>query len=132
MSLRWARTSSIEALAISDGHKKTTLTYKHEARTWEMGSYYGVRSSGELVAMGGERLMLNRYPEISGVCTHPAHRGKGYASSLIWQLARNHRRDGVASWLHVVARNYHAINLYLRMGFTVVRKVTFHRISRKD
>jgi GNAT superfamily N-acetyltransferase len=102
------------------------------SRTWEMGSYYGVPSRGELVAMGGERLMLNGYPEISSVCTHPAHRGKGYAPSLIWQLARNHRRDGVVSWLHVVATNHHAINLYFSMGFTVVRKVTFHRVSRKD
>ncbi len=51
-----------------------------------MGSYYGVRSNGELVVMGGERLRLEGYPEISGVCTHPAHRGRGLAASLIWQL----------------------------------------------
>ena len=35
-------------------------------RTCEMGSYYGVRSDGELIAMGGERLMLEGYSEISG------------------------------------------------------------------
>src|SRR5258708_2246219 len=43
-------------------------------RTSEMGSYYGIRSHGELIAMGGERLTPEGYPEISGVCTHPAHR----------------------------------------------------------
>jgi predicted GNAT family acetyltransferase len=101
-------------------------------RTSEMGSYYGVRSDGELIAMGGERLMLDGYPEISGVCTHPAHRGKGLAAGLIWQLARNHRRDGLVSWLHVGGENHHAIKLYLRMGFRVVRKVMLNRISRKD
>ena len=96
-----------------------------------MGSYYGVRSDdGELIAMGGERLMLDGYSEISGVCTHPAHRGEGLAASLIWRLVRNHRRDGIVSWLHVASANRHAIELYFRMGFKVVRKVTLKRISR--
>lgn len=102
------------------------------SRTIEMGSYYGVRSAGELIAMGGERLMLEGYPEISGVCTHPAHRGKGLAASLIWQLVRDHRRDGLVSWLHVASENHRAIQLYLRMGFRVVRKVRLHRVSRNS
>jgi ribosomal protein S18 acetylase RimI-like enzyme len=99
-------------------------------RTCEMGSYYGVRSDSELIAMGGERLMLEGYSEISGVCTHPAHRGKGLAASLIWRLVRDHRRDGLVSWLHVSAANHHAIELYVRLGFKVVRKVTLYRIGR--
>jgi predicted GNAT family acetyltransferase len=102
------------------------------SRTCEMGSYYGVRSSGELIAMGGERLTLDGYPEISGICTHPAHRGKGHAANLIWHLVRNHRREGLVSWLHVSAENHHAIGLYLRMGFTVARKVKLHRLCRNN
>lgn len=105
-------------------------------RTCEMGSYYGVRSGlrsdGELIAMGGERLMLDGYSEISAVCTHPAHRGKGLAASLIWHLVRNHRRDGLVSWLHVGSANHRAIELYRRMGFKVAREVMLTRISRKD
>ncbi len=99
-------------------------------RTCEMGSYYGVRSDDELIAMGGERLMLEGYSEISGVCTHPAHRGKGLAASLIWRLVRDHRRAGLVSWLHVGAANRHAFDLYLRLGFEVVRTVTLHRVGR--
>jgi predicted GNAT family acetyltransferase len=99
-------------------------------RTCEMGSYYGVRSDGELIAMGGERLMLEGYSEISGVCTHPAHRGKGLAASLIWRLVRDHRRDGLVSWLHVAAANRRALDIYLRLGFEVVRTVTLHRVGR--
>jgi GNAT superfamily N-acetyltransferase len=101
-------------------------------RTCEMGSYYGVRSGGELIAMGGERLMLEGYAEISGVCTRRELRGKGLAASLIWHLVRDHRRAGVASWLHVGSDNAHAIGLYLWMGFKVVREVTLHRVSRVD
>jgi len=102
------------------------------SRTCEMGSDYGVRSEGELIAMGGERITLDGYPEISGICTHPAHRGRGPAASLIWHLARNHRREGLVSWLHVSAENHHAIELYLRLGFTLARKVKLHRLCRSD
>jgi GNAT superfamily N-acetyltransferase len=102
------------------------------SRTCAMGSYYGVRSEGELIAMGGERLTLDGYPEISGVCTHPAHRGKGLAASLIWEVARKHRRDGDVSWLHVNAENHNAIELYKRMGFNTVRKVKLHRLVRNS
>jgi predicted GNAT family acetyltransferase len=98
-----------------------------------MGDYYGVRSpSGELIAMGGERLALEGYSEISAVCTHPTFRGQGLAASLIWHLVRSHRRAGVVSWLHVKCDNSRAIDLYLRLGFQTVRKVVLHRIVRRD
>jgi len=100
--------------------------------TCEMGSYYGVRVDGELASMSGERMMLDGYPEVSGVCTHPAHRGKGYAAALMWQVIRDHRRDGQISWLHVSAGNRHAIELYLRMGFVEARRLVWHRISRRS
>src|SRR5271165_1988111 len=101
------------------------------AKTCEMGSYYGVFASGELVSMSGERMMLDGYPEVSGVCTHPDHRGKGYAAALMWQVVRDHRRNGDGSWLHVSAGNRHAIELYLRMGFVEARRIVYHRISRR-
>lgn len=101
-------------------------------KTCEMGRYYGVRVGGELVSMSGERIMLDGYPEVSGVCTHPDHRGKGYAAALMWQVIRDHRRDRLISWLHVSAGNRHAIELYLRMGFVEARRQVWHRISRRD
>jgi ribosomal protein S18 acetylase RimI-like enzyme len=101
-------------------------------RTCEMGSYYGVRCDGELIAMSGERLMLDGYSEISGVCTHPDHRGKGLAAGLIWRLVRDHRRDGIVSWLHVASANRRATELYRRMGFEIARQVTLTRVSRNN
>ncbi len=110
----------------------TTLAFPgfFRARTHQMGTYYGVRSAGQLIAMGGERLSLNGYPEISGICTHPSHRGKGLAASLIWHLAREHRGTGRVSWLQVAVENRRAIELYQRLGFRTIRQLMLHRISR--
>jgi|HubBroStandDraft_1064217.scaffolds.fasta_scaffold324656_1 predicted GNAT family acetyltransferase len=112
----------------------TTLAFPgfFRSRTCEMGTYFGARFNGELIAMSGERLLLDGYPEISAVCTHPAHRGKGLAASLIWRLVQKHRREGLVSWLHVAVENHRAIELYLRMGFKVSRKIIANRISRRE
>jgi len=100
-------------------------------RTCEMGLYYGVRSSsGELIAMGGERLKLEGFTEISAVCTNPAFRGQGLAAAIIWPVVREHRKEGVVSWLHVASANRRAQELYLRMGFEEIRRVALHRMSR--
>ena len=129
--------TKIETLSCADAPAMVALTDLafpgfFRIRTCDMGRYYGVHADGELVSMSGERITLEGYPEVSGVCTHPAHRGKGYASALMWQVIRDHRREGVVSWLHVSAGNTHAIELYLRMGFVEARRHVWHRISRRD
>jgi ribosomal protein S18 acetylase RimI-like enzyme len=87
------------------------------SRTCAMGSYYGIRQNGRLVAMCGERMNIANYHEISGLCTHPEFRGRGYAVVLMMQLMRDHRSAGLQSYLHVSATNANAIALYERMGF---------------
>ena len=44
-------------------------------RTRELGTYIGIRRSGTLVAMAGERLRLPGFTEVSAVCTHLRSRG---------------------------------------------------------
>ena len=98
--------------------------------TYKMGSYYGVRADGELIAMAGERLRLDGFPELSGICTHPEFRGRGLAAGLIGHLTRIHRRDGLISWLHVGASNTRAIDLYRELGFKAARNLLLRRIRR--
>lgn len=100
--------------------------------TYRMGSFFGVRVGGELVAMGGERLLLPGRPEMSAICTHPDHRGEGFATDVIRHLARHHRRAGLVSWLHVGAPNRRAIDLYTSLGFEPVRSLMLHRINRSS
>jgi predicted GNAT family acetyltransferase len=97
--------TKIEIVKLSDANagemvSLATLAFPgfFRQRTCEMGSYYGVRSaSGELIAMGGERLKLDGFTEISAVCTHPSFRGRGLAAAIIWQVVREHRKEGVVS-----------------------------------
>jgi ribosomal protein S18 acetylase RimI-like enzyme len=101
--------------------------------TYRMGSYFGVPAAdGRLIAMAGERLRLEGYPEMSGICTHPAHRGQGLARQLILHLAALHRRQGLVSWLQVSSANTNAIALYRGIGFETARSVMLLRISRAD
>lgn len=98
--------------------------------THQMGRYVGIRMDGRLIAMAGERLRLEGCPELSGICTHPEHRGKGLAAGLIGHLVETHRRAGLTSWLHVGAPNTRAIQLYERLGFLRMRNLMLRRISR--
>jgi ribosomal protein S18 acetylase RimI-like enzyme len=94
------------------------------ARTYQMGTYLGIRSQGTLVAMAGERLRVPGYAEISAVCTHPDHGGKGYAASLMSVLIEKMRGEGETAFLHVREDNLRAIALYERLGFR--KRVQFH------
>src|SRR5260370_438930 len=86
------------------------------ARTYEMGTYYGIRINNELVAMAGERLAVPGFREISAVVTHPEHAGKGYATLLMNRLLHDHAAVGLQSFLHVKEQNPRAIAIYRRIG----------------
>jgi ribosomal protein S18 acetylase RimI-like enzyme len=86
-------------------------------RTHELGTYLGIRVEGKLVAMAGERLKVPGYTEVSAVCTHPEHTGKGYARVLMQEIMRGIRERGETPFLHVRRDNSRAIALYERIGF---------------
>jgi ribosomal protein S18 acetylase RimI-like enzyme len=100
-------------------------------RTYEMGNYYGIRIQGELIAMAGERLAIPGYREISAVCTHPAHTGKGYARMLTTLLLHQHAKAGLKSFLHVAESNTRALAVYERLGFRVPGSAMLWPLSRR-
>jgi len=103
----------------------------YRSETYKMGAYFGIRNdNGELVAMAGERLCIPDCHEISGVCTHPAHTGKGYAHALMLHLMRRHSNRGLKSFLHVGTRNAHALGVYQGMGFQITSSPTLWPIHR--
>ena len=90
-----------------------------EARTPELGGFVGVRVGGRLVAMAGERMKPEGFTEVSGVCTHPDHRGQGYAARLSAVVADRIVARGETPFLHAFASNRAAVALYERLGFVL-------------
>ncbi|MFF1922590.1 GNAT family N-acetyltransferase [Streptomyces sp. NPDC058221] len=94
-------------------------------RTIELGSYLGIRHHGRLIALAGERLHPPGWTEISAVCTHPDHRGRGLATRLVRAVAAGIRERGDTPFLHAAASNTRAIGLYESIGFTLRRRTSF-------
>ena len=93
-------------------------------RTRELGTYLGIRHEGRLAAMAGERLRVPGFTEISAVCTHPDHLGRGYAAALMTTLMKRIQARGEVPFLHVREDNTRAISVYERLGF--LKRVLLH------
>jgi predicted GNAT family acetyltransferase len=93
-------------------------------RTIELGAFFGIREKGKLASMAGQRLALPGFVEVSGVCTHPEFRGRGYAQALVAYVTAAIQQKGETPILHVYSRNESAIRVYERLGYT--RRRSFH------
>jgi ribosomal protein S18 acetylase RimI-like enzyme len=100
-------------------------------RTHELGTYIGIRKDGKLIAMAGERLKVPGYTEVSAICTHPEHTGRGYARILTTEMMRRILGRGETPFLHVRQDNTRAIELYERLGFRI-RVVNYHAVLKKN
>jgi len=100
-------------------------------RTRELGTFIGIRAGGRLASMAGVRLHVPGFTEISAVCTHPDHLGKGYAAGLMLEMMARIRQRGETPFLHVRAENTRAIQIYERLGFRQ-RRVFQLSVVRKD
>ena len=92
-------------------------------RTHELGTFLGIRVDGQLVAMTGERMKPGNYTEMTAVCVHPSHRGRGYAQALFGAVARQIVARGEIPFLHVFSNNNSAIALYRRQGMEIRRRL---------
>jgi predicted GNAT family acetyltransferase len=88
-------------------------------RTNRMGRFVGIRVDGRLAAMAGERMRIPGYTELSGVCTHPDFRGRGFARRLSTVVVTNIIARGDRAFLHAWKSNHTAIALYTQLGFQV-------------
>ena len=106
-------------------------------RTIEFGGYFGVRegSSGRLLAMTGERVRPPGWSEVSGVCTHPDGRGKGYAYALVAKVTNAIIARGERAFLHVAVGSpseLGAMRVYERAGFTERCAMHIHAFVRAN
>lgn len=99
-------------------------------RTFEMGNYIGVHENGRLAAMAGERMKALGFTEISAICVHPEHQGRGHARRLTSILGKRIVADGRVPFLNVLPENAAAIALYESLGFRLRRLMQVHLLRK--
>ncbi|HVW15185.1 MAG TPA: GNAT family N-acetyltransferase [Mucilaginibacter sp.] len=109
---------------------KLTNPGPFSAKTIEFGYYRGVFDEDQLVAMAGQRLHAYNYAEVSAVCTHPDHSGKGYARRLLLFQANRIREASDIPYLHVRSNNDRAIKVYESQGFVKSRDMYFYVLKK--
>lgn len=87
-------------------------------RIQKLGTFLGIRKEGNLVAMGGLRMHLPGFREITTVATMPAEEGQGYATAVVAELVRRIRERNERPFLTVRTENERAISIYRRLGFS--------------
>jgi ribosomal protein S18 acetylase RimI-like enzyme len=128
--------SDIVALSAPDAPAMLELTALafpgfFRRRTRELGHYCGIRVDGALVSMAGERMRATGHQEISGVCTHPNHTGRGYSAKLNAYMIESICARGVRPFLHVSSPNTRAIALYRRLGFVERIEMPMWHVRRR-
>jgi predicted GNAT family acetyltransferase len=101
-------------------------------RTHELGTFLGIRVDGQLAAMIGERMKPANYTEITAVCVHPSHRGRGYGQMLLSAVSRQIVSRGEIPFLHVFTSNHSAIALYRRQGMEIRRRLHVTVLRKED
>jgi predicted GNAT family acetyltransferase len=97
-------------------------------RIQQLGAFLGVRDAGRLVAMGGLRLHLAGYREITTVGTRPGQTGHGYATAIVSALVQRIRNAGERPFLTAGADNARAVEIYQRLGFKTRARLHSHTI----
>ena len=115
---------ALDVMPLSDGDAAEMLALAlltkpgpFAARTHAFGNFIGVKIDGRLAAMAGERMRMDGFAEVSGVCTHPDFRGRGLASNLLRMVAERILKRGEVPFLHTYADNAVAIAMYEGLGF---------------
>ena len=119
----------IVLLGESDATAMAEIAHATEPGPWgpathRYGDYYGIRDGTRVAAMAGERLLLPGWAEVSGVCTWPAYRGRGYAEALMRRVMYGFQARGDRPFLHCYGHNTGAIRLYEKMGFVIRARLT--------
>ncbi len=98
--------------------------------THRLGQFIGVKVDGRLVAMAGERLKVDGFSEVSGVCTHPDFQGRGYARTLSFAVAKRIFDRDEKPFLHAYESNVGAIALYEKLGFAIRARLIVTVLNR--
>jgi predicted GNAT family acetyltransferase len=100
-------------------------------RAQSLGTFWGVKIDGRLVAMAGQRLRHPGFGELSGLCTHPDFQGRGLGTLLFRFVAGEISARGDIVFLHAYYTNTPAITLYKALGFKLRSEMNLRVVKRR-
>ncbi|MDM5188393.1 GNAT family N-acetyltransferase [Bacillus sp. DX4.1] len=89
------------------------------------GRTYFIEKDGEIIASASTSAENLLSAMVVGVCTHPSHRGKGYASLILQKMIRDFTSEGRT--LCLFYNNPAAGRIYKRLGFRDIGMWTMYR-----
>ena len=117
-----------EMLALATLTKPGPFTLKAQS----LGTFWGIRMNGRLVAMGGQRMRQPGYAEVSGLCVHPDMQGKGLGKLMLRFVAGEISAGGETVYLHAYKHNEGAVGLYRSLGFAIRSDMNFRVVKRTE
>jgi predicted GNAT family acetyltransferase len=99
----------------------------------ETGQYYGLWVRGELVSAAGVQVYSPKYrvAALGNIATHPAQRGRGYASLVTARLCQSLLETVTHIGLNVHRDNQAALACYRKLGFETVGKYDEWMVERR-
>lgn len=93
-----------------------------DPRMLQTGQYYGIKSQGEYISVGGVHVYSPEYnvAALGNIATHPGHRNRGYASQVTAYLCQSLLEQVSYVGLNVKESNQPALSCYQKLGFQVV------------
>ncbi|QGW26723.1 GNAT family N-acetyltransferase [Phnomibacter ginsenosidimutans] len=101
------------------------------AQTIQFGGYVGVFDGDQLIAMGGERLKVPGYTEVSAICTHPEYRGRQLARHILSHVSQQIIHRGEVPFLHSLTTNEPALKVYQQLGYRLNRNIFFAIVEKQ-
>lgn len=117
-----------DMLALATLTKPGPFTMKAQS----LGTFWGIRMDGRLVAMGGQRMRQPGFAELSGLCVHPDCQGKGLGKLMLRFVAGEISAGNEAVYLHAYKHNEGAVGLYRSLGFAIRSDMNFRVVKRAE
>ncbi|MEZ0227943.1 MAG: GNAT family N-acetyltransferase [Planctomycetota bacterium] len=129
-----AEDARVERVERADLARLDAFLRRHGATAWsaesfETGPYVWVRENDEVVAAAGVHFETPFVGQIANVLVRDSHRRRGLGAAVTAAVARRLRERGRVVSLFVSAENAAAVRLYERLGFRLVRRLTYLELT---
>ena len=105
------------------------VTEESQRKSLESACWFGIKSDGRLVAVGGARL-VDFASNIHAIATDERYRNRGYATSIVSALVQEIFGCSPIALIHVLRDNAPAVCAYSKVGFRPYRDYLLIRAER--